>query len=163
MNASDTVSSRRETISRRHRRRDTKRWTASLKLLLIAAVFLLVYYSLRPLYYKLILGPDIEIVVYCDTEMLAPDNTYASVLYDKLAMSPIPHFLGLYQDRSAQEIKSFYPVRTDELEFTEAAVILRDVPDGPIRQVNIHSNGQWYYAPLDDTHRKDGKLFIYLD
>lgn len=163
MNTADSNARRRDILSRKRRRRDAKRWTASLKLLVIAAVFLLVYYSLRPLYYQLILGPEIDIVVYCDTDALTSEDAHASVLYDKLAMSPIPRLLGLYQNRPAEKVKSFHAIRVDELEFTEASVILRDIPDGPIRQVNIYSNGQWYYAPLDDINRKDDKLFIFLD
>lgn len=122
----------------------------------------LVYMMLRPLYYSWILGPPIDVVVYCDTEMLDSDTVRASVLYDKLAMSPLPYFLGLYQNRPPAEVQSYHAIEVRDVEFRTAGIELEEIPDGPIRQVNVFSAGQWYIAPVDEATRKNETLYVFL-
>ncbi len=131
---------------------------------MIAAVTLvvLVYMMLRPLYYSWILGPPIDIVVYCDTEDLDRETVRASVLYDKLAMSPLPYFLGLYQNRAPEEVQSYHAIDVDDVKFRSAGIELNEVPDGPIRQVNVFSAGQWYFAPVKEATRKNETLYVFL-
>lgn len=129
---------------------------------IITAVVIL-YLMLRPFYYRWILGPPIDVVVYCDTESLDPDTLHASVLYDKLAMSPLPRMLGLYQNRTPAEVQTYYAIRVRDLRFRTAGIELSGVPDGPIRQVNVHSRGQWYSAMVEKATRKDNTLYVFLE
>lgn len=139
------------------------RWTPSIRLVLIATLCVVVYLLVRPHYYRWVLGPPIDIVVYCDTDVFEEGIGQASVLYDKLALSPIPRMLGLYQNRSPARVQNHYAVKSNRVESVPAGIAVRGVPDGPIRQVNLRSGEDWYFAPVEESTRNHRTLYVFLE
>jgi len=137
-------------------------WLPSPRVLVILAILVVGYLLLKPLYYSWVLGPPITVVVYCDVEPLRNGPLTASVLYDQLALSPPAQLLGLYRNRPPAAVRSFYGRNVARVALRDYGVVLHGVPDGPIRQVNIHSDGQWFHAPVQTTNRRGDTLYVFL-
>ena len=118
----------------------------------------------RPYYYQWALsGPQLKVVVYCDTSPLNRDDLRAMVLYDRLALSPLAKAFGVYQNRPPSEVRNFYVHQVERTEVAAHSITLNGVPDGPMAKVFFTSGEKKYYAEVSDRSPLKGTVYVRVD
>ncbi|MBI2192487.1 MAG: hypothetical protein HYU36_10940 [Planctomycetes bacterium] len=107
-------------------------------------------------------GPAVEVVVFCDTSVLDPTDLKAFALYDRAALSPLARALGLFQNRSPGEARSYLVHPLPDLDQNAYSITLKSVPPGPICRVLFVSAGKRFYAEVTDRGPKDGRIYVHV-
>ncbi|NQT92940.1 MAG: hypothetical protein HQ559_09275 [Lentisphaerae bacterium] len=101
-----------------------------------------------------------ELVVYCDTRPLQGKPVEAFLFYDSVALSPVAHFLGLYQDRPPDRVGSA-TMRAADIETLDAdAVWFRDIPRGPIHRVAFRTADGAFHVDAYERKVYNGRITI---
>lgn len=129
--------------------------------LLVCLVIVIGVWVFGPDYYTWALGGEqIAVVVFCDTTGLDKPDTKVIALYDALALSPLAHGLGIYQNRPAERVRRYYPVPVGGFQVTPIALVLKSVPAGPLTRIAVSAGGKWFYAPVKDRIPKNGTIYV---
>lgn len=146
-----------------------RRWSAGLNqqrgirvaALLVCLAVVIGVWQFGPDYYTWALGGErVAVVVFCDTAGLDKPDLKVVVLYDALALSPLAHMLGIYQNRPAERVRRYYPVPVSRFKLTPFALVLESVPAGPLARITISTGGKWFYAPVKDRLPKNGTIYV---
>lgn len=140
------------------------RLSGRLYLVVFACVLLGVFwlYRGRERYYDWLFrnAERMELVVYCDTSPLQGRPVEAFLLYDSVALSPVAHFLGLYQDRPPDRVGSATMRAADIETLDVGAVWFRDVPRGPIYRVAFRTADGAFHVDAYERKVYKGRIAI---
>ena len=146
--------------SRLHRRVRSRGFYGVLLALLLCGIVVAV---LMPSYYDWVLsGETMEVEVLCHSEPLHTADLQVTVFYDKLALSPLPRYLGLYQNRPSAEVHSLHAhtVAPSAVRLKPYALILADVPEGPIVKISCRTADRLYMVSVRDRVPRNGRLLV---
>lgn len=101
----------------------------------------------------------VEVVVFCDTAPLRGRELKVFALYDSVALSPLARWLGLYQNRQPQEVKTYFFYRLHDFELTRYSVKIKSVPWGPLARIMFFAGKDRFYVDISDRRLKDGVLY----
>jgi len=99
-------------------------------------------------------------VVFCNTKPLQCDDLRSSVLYDKVALSPLAKVLGLYQNRSPELVTSHHVVQVENSVTNNYSVRLQSVPNGPVTRVLFDTGAERYTVLVQDRSLKNNTLYV---
>lgn len=115
----------------------------------ISIVFVVAWFIISPHYYSWVLaGERIDVIVYCDASVLNKSDTSVFVLYDQVALSPLAKMLGIFQNRPAHKIRSFFPLKFVDFEVKANSVLIRNVNAGPVSKIIFVSGNKQYHADV---------------
>lgn len=130
--------------------------------LLITGLVALLWYMIRPVYYKWILSPpEIDVVVFCDTTSFREVKPDVFLLYDRAALSPVAKALGLLQNRSSEKVNVFFPLKVGNVKVSSYSVYIKGVPKGPLsRIVVVDADGISHSVDVSDRTIRNNKMYV---
>jgi hypothetical protein len=123
-----------------------------LAIMICVALAVLWLFAGRDLYYDWLFNkfPRVDVVIHCDTADLLGKDVEALVLYDAVALSPVAHFLQVYQDRPPQRVGGAH-VRQAEVETIDShSVWLENVPRGPIYRIVLIAGDATFHVDVEN-------------
>lgn len=101
----------------------------------------------------------LQVVVYCDTTVFR-GPVRAVALYDDLALKFLPRALGLFQNRPASRVRTFYPLPARVGRMNEYSLELDDVPDGPLVRIMFRDGERRYWVEVPERNICRGRLSV---
>ncbi len=101
----------------------------------------------------------LRVVVYCDTsEFRGPLR--AVVLYDDMALRLLPRALGLFQNRPASQVRTFYPRAVRVGRMNDYSLELEDVPAGPLVRIMLRDAHRRYQVDVLERAIYRGQMSV---